>query len=49
MKYCFSAAGITLPERGDYATGIFFLDKATAAGCEDKVNTLAEQCHLKVI
>ncbi|XP_072178929.1 uncharacterized protein [Diadema setosum] len=38
-----------LPGPGHYATGLFFLDPASASQCEAKFEDLASECQLKVL
>ncbi|XP_017862356.1 PREDICTED: glutamate synthase 1 [NADH], chloroplastic isoform X4 [Drosophila arizonae] len=41
--------GVNLPELGNYATGIFYLDEAQAASAEAEFNELAESLGLSVL
>ncbi|KAH8320269.1 hypothetical protein KR067_012968 [Drosophila pandora] len=41
--------GVTLPELGDYATGIFYLDEAQHAAAEKEFDALAKSLGLEVI
>lgn len=41
--------GIELPGNGDYATGIFYLDKRTHSECEQEFGALAESLGISVI
>ncbi|XP_017137128.1 glutamate synthase [NADH], amyloplastic isoform X2 [Drosophila miranda] len=41
--------GITLPDLGDYATGIFYLDEAQHSAAEKEFNDLAQSLGLEVI
>jgi glutamate synthase (NADPH/NADH) len=40
--------GVTLPEVGRYATGIFFMDKSRHEESEGLFAVLARECDLKV-
>uniref|UniRef100_A0A915JDF7 glutamate synthase (ferredoxin) n=1 Tax=Romanomermis culicivorax TaxID=13658 RepID=A0A915JDF7_ROMCU len=40
---------ITLPPRGQYATGIIFLEKSTYRKAKESIRELAESCNLSVI
>ncbi|XP_030386111.1 glutamate synthase [NADH], amyloplastic isoform X2 [Scaptodrosophila lebanonensis] len=44
-----AAQGVTLPELGHYATGIFYLDNATHAAAESEFDELAKSLGLEVI
>lgn len=46
--FCREQLGITLPEKGRYATGIFFMDKTHHADSEGLFEALAKECELKV-
>ena len=46
--HCSSEHGIVLPEPGQYATGMLFLDKTTAPEVQSQFTKLAEEIGLQV-
>jgi len=51
MKYVMvcSKKGVNLPSPGQYATGMFFMDKATSGDAEKQFEDLATSCKIKVL
>ncbi|XP_055950740.1 uncharacterized protein LOC129984806 isoform X1 [Argiope bruennichi] len=41
--------GVTLPPKGQYATGIIFMDKSTSSAAEKHFEQLAKELHLEVL